>query len=327
MRNYTFVDYATQVYAGVVVGLLLLFHNGTVPAWPWVLAANLAAMVLAHGTIQLHARLLARRKKNGFVDFLRHFYPVLLYTWFFCETGWLNRMFFRDYLDPVVIGWDEALFGCQPSVLFMERMPWLPLSELFYAAYFSYYLMIAGVGLALFLRDRRQFFHYVSVVSFLFYLCYTIYIFVPVIGPRVFFREIADYSLPDAVQQLATSDYYPEAVKSGIFFRIMAVIYHVFEAPGAAMPSSHVAVALCTVSFSFRYLPRIRYFHLGLAILLCLSTIYCRYHYAVDVVAGALTAAMVIPIGHWLYLRFRKPELEGGPALAQPAAAISGGHN
>ena len=33
----------------------------------------------------------------------------------------------------------------------------------------------------------------------------------------------------------------------------------VFEAPGAGFPSSHVAVALCTVYFSFRYLRPIRY--------------------------------------------------------------------
>ena len=37
--------------------------------------------------------------------------------------------------------------------------------------------MVAGVGLALFYRNREQFFHYLSVISFLFYVCYLIYIF------------------------------------------------------------------------------------------------------------------------------------------------------
>jgi hypothetical protein len=60
-----------------------------------------------------------------------------------------------------------------------------------------------------------------------------------------------------------------------------------FESPGAALPSSHVAVAVCTVYFSFRYLPRIRYLHLIMAILLCGSTVYCRYHYVVDVLRDA----------------------------------------
>jgi membrane-associated phospholipid phosphatase len=90
----------------------------------------------------------------------------------------------------------------------------------------------------------------------------------------------------------------------------MRWVYRVFEAPGAALPSSHVAVALCTVFFSFRYLRSIRYVHLAVALLLCLSTVYCRYHYAVDVLAGLVAAAVLIPIGNWLYFKFRRRDLE-----------------
>jgi membrane-associated phospholipid phosphatase len=192
----------------------------------------------------------------------------------------------------------------------MQKLPWLAVSELFYVSYFSYYIMIAGVGIALYLRSRQQFYHYVSVVSFLFYVCYLIYIFLPVIGSRVFFHQVDGYALPEATQQLALTDTYPEAVQAGVFFRIMRWVYRVFEAPGAALPSSHVAVALCTVFFSFRYLRSIRYVHLAVALLLCLSTVYCRYHYAVDVLAGLVAAAVLIPIGNWLYFKFRRRDLE-----------------
>jgi membrane-associated phospholipid phosphatase len=86
-------------------------------------------------------------------------------------------------------------------------------------------------------------------------------------------------------------------------FGVMAWIYRVFESPGAAFPSSHVAIALCTLYFSFRYLRAIRYLHLVLVVLLCLSTIYCHYHYGVDVLAGLLTAAVLLRLGNWLYSR------------------------
>jgi membrane-associated phospholipid phosphatase len=299
MKHYTFVDYATQSYVVMVGLLILLFHNSTVPHWPWMLVGHAGCVVAIHCLIQRHAR----GRPGKVLQFIRHFYPVLMYTELFRESGLLNRLFHADYMDPMVIGWDQALLGCQPSVLFMETLPYLWLSEIFYASYFSYYLMIAGIGLALFLRDRRQFFHYVSVVSFIFYICYTIYIFLPVIGPRVFFREIEGYALPPEVQALAASEGYPASVKAGVFFRIMALIYHVFEAPGAAFPSSHVAVALCTVYFSRRYLPRIRHVHLAVAIVLCCSTVYCRYHYVVDVLAGLLTVAVLLPLGNWLYFK------------------------
>ena len=71
-----------------------------------------------------------------------------------------------------------------------------------------------------------------------------------------------------------------------------------------------MAVALCTVFFSFRYLRRIRYAHLAVAGLLCLSTVYCRYHYVVDVLTGLVAAAVLIPLGNGLYFKFSKPDLE-----------------
>ena len=49
----------------------------------------------------------------------------------------------------------------------------------------------------------------------------------------------------------------------------------------------------------------IQFLHL-LVVLLCLSTVYCRYHYVVDVLMGILTAALLVPLGNLLYCRFRR---------------------
>lgn len=299
MRGYTFVDYATQAYTALVAVLIALLHDETVPYWPWLLLSHAVSLILVH----LLVRWYSRGTPSKGVDFLRHFYPLLLYIWFFAETGWLNRMVFKEFMDPLTIRWDQALFGFQPSLVFMQKLPYLALSELFYASYFSYYLMIFGVGLALFLRDRRWFFHFVSVLSFIFYVCYVIYIFVPIIGPRVFLEKVGGYSLPESSRVFGTGALYPEAVQHGFFFKLMGIVYEVFEAPGSAIPSSHVAIAVCTLFFSFLYLPRFRYAHLVLVVLLCLATIYCRYHYVVDVLAGLVTAGLLIPLGNWLYSR------------------------
>jgi membrane-associated phospholipid phosphatase len=204
----------------------------------------------------------------------------------------------------------------------MEKFPFLAVSEVFYAAYFSYYIMIGGVGIALYLRNRQQFFHYVSVVSFVFYVCYIVYIILPVIGPPVFFNSTFGFTLPADLQELAAHASYPAAVQSGPFFKLMGWIYRVFEAPGAAIPSSHVAIAICTTFFSFLYLPRIRYLHLAAAILLCASTVYCRYHYLTDVLAGIVTAAVLVPLGHWLYLKFENSSVTGSRNVTQ-ASSIS----
>ena len=313
MKHYTFIDYATQGYLFGVGLLILFFHGDRAPSWPWLLAAHAGGLAVVHGLIRYHAS----GPRCRVVNFLRHYYPILLYTGFYRETGELHHMFYAGFLDRVFIKLDAAIFGFQPSLAFMEWLPYVAISELFYAAYFTYYLMIAGVGVALFLRNREQFFHYVSVVSFVFYVCYLIYIFLPVMGPRSFNRDPAEYTLPAEVQP-AHVPAVPEAVKAGVFYQIMGFIYRHFEAPGAAFPSSHVAVALTTVWFSFRYLRRIRYIHLVDVILLCLSTVYCRYHYVVDVLAGLLAAAVLVPTGNWLYFKFLNRELSEPPAASTP---------
>lgn len=310
MKRYTFIDYATQGYITLVGLLVLCLHGDAVPGWGWFVAAHAGCLLVNHLLIVLQARWPA----NRWLDFLRHFYPVLLYAGFYRETGSLNRMLYAGYLDPAFIRCEQAIFGCQPSLAFMDRLPFLPVSELFYASYFSYYLMIVGVGLALFLRRREQFHHYVAISSFVFYVCYLIYIFLPVIGPPVFYEAAGERRVPDAALPAVIPDF-PLAVQAGPFFRIMAFIYANCEAPGAAFPSSHVAVAIVTVYFSFLYLRRIRWPHLAVATCLCLATVYCRYHYAIDVVAGALTAAGFIPLGNWLYSKF---------ARARPARGTDG---
>jgi membrane-associated phospholipid phosphatase len=300
MKHYAFIDYATQLYLALVGVIILCLHGDAVPGWPWYVLTHAITITAIHTLI--HAS--AAHPKNRFLDFLRHFYPVLLYAGLYSETGHLNQMVHRGYLDAHFYRLDQQIFGGTPSFAFMEAFPSRLVSEIFYAAYFTYYVMISGVGLALFFRNRAQFYHYISVTSFVFYACYLIYIFLPVVGPQIYYPHLSHITLPPD-QMPAVVPPFPAAVQEGIFYRIMEVIYQHFESPGAAFPSSHVAIAIVTVYFSFLYLPKIRWPHLVLAVLLSLATVYCRYHYAIDVVAGVLMAALTLPIGNWLYQRFR----------------------
>lgn len=300
MKHYAFIDYATQLYLGLVAVIILLLHGDAVPGWPWFLVAHVITIIAIHALILASAS----RPQNRMLDFLRHFYPVLLYAGLYRETASLNQIVHRGYLDAVFYRLDEQLFGGQPSFAFMAMFPGRLVSELFYAAYFSYYLMISGVGIALFLRDRAQFNHYLSVTSFVFYTCYLVYIFLPVVGPRIYYPELSHLTLPaEHIPDVVPP--FPAAVQEGFFYRLMEVIYKHFESPGAAFPSSHVAIAIVTVYFSFLYLPKIRWPHLFVVVLLCLATVYCRYHFAIDVIAGVVMAAITLPIANALYSRLK----------------------
>jgi len=113
----------------------------------------------------------------------------------------------------------------------------------------------------------------------------------------------------------------PESVRRAVFFQLMGWVYRHFESAGAAFPSSHVTVAICTLYFSFLYLRPIRYVHLVATILLCVSTVYGRYHYVVDVVAGLALAAVLIPLGNRLYFKLenRDPARQKIAPPSEPA--------
>jgi len=43
----------------------------------------------------------------------------------------------------------------------------------------------------------------------------------------------------------------------------------------------------------------------------------------VDVLVGLLAAAILVPLGNWLYFKFSKPELEGGAAMTNDAGRVT----
>jgi len=297
-RGYRFVDYATQGYLLLVGLLILFFHRGRVPHFDLLLLAHLAGILAIHAFVAWSAR----RPGKRFFSFFRHFYPLMLYAFLYRESEQLNLIFTDQYLDPAFIALEERLFGFQPAIVFMNAFPHILVSEFFYMSYFSYYVMIAGVGLTLYFMRREEFWHYLAVLSFLFYVCFLVFIFLPVAGPPAFFMEIPRYL--DQHQLPYYPLEFPPSATWGPFFHIMKFLYATFESGGGAFPSSHVAAALCIVFLSWRNFPRGRYLILAATLCLSFATVYCRYHYAVDVFAGAAAAGILIPLGEWLYRRY-----------------------
>lgn len=296
MRGYRLVDWLTQGYLGLIAVLILLFHGSGLPAWPSYVAAHAGGMAVAHCLIRL-----AERHKHPLVQMLRAFYPIIFYSFLYTETHHLDDLFRSRYLDGFVVDLDQRLFGAQLCRAMMQAHPQTWLAEVLYASYFSYYVMVLGVGLALYLLRRRHFWRYVAVLSFAFYVCYLVYILVPVMGPYgtsagiVFHGELASVG-PHVV---------PATVQAAFFYKVMGVVYILVEPEGgAAFPSSHVTVALIALWFTWTHFRRVRLAHLGVVILLCLSTVYCGYHYAVDVLAGIATAGVLGPVGLWMALRW-----------------------
>jgi membrane-associated phospholipid phosphatase len=62
-----------------------------------------------------------------------------------------------------------------------------------------------------------------------------------------------------------------------------------------------------------------------LVLLIYVATVFLRYHYVVDLIAGTLIALAAIPLGHWAVLRWARRRSAAGLA-ALPALAVDPRH-
>jgi membrane-associated phospholipid phosphatase len=66
---------------------------------------------------------------------------------------------------------------------------------------------------------------------------------------------------------------------------------------GGCMPSSHVAVATVVFVFAYKYTRRLFYFLGPLILSLFVGTVWGRFHYLSDVIAGILVAFLSLYLG------------------------------
>ncbi len=86
-------------------------------------------------------------------------------------------------------------------------------------------------------------------------------------------------------------------------------------------PSGHTMMTTVVLLVAFRRERRIFWILLPFAVGLILSTVYCRYHYVVDVLAGLVLAFVSVPIGDRIYDRWVRRAAASKPAPAEPPAA------
>jgi membrane-associated phospholipid phosphatase len=188
-------------------------------------------------------------------------------------------------IDPFLVRLDQMLCGGNPTVM-LERLVSPFLTDILQLAYTSYYFLPIVLGIALKVRgkdaafDRSLFF-----VMLCFYLSYVGYLLWPALGPRFTVDSFQHIELKgllvarpirDALNSL-------EGIKRDAF------------------PSGHTAVALTVLYLAFRYEKGLFRYFAPVVCALIFSTVYLRYHYVVDVVAGAVLAIVTIMIGEKYY--------------------------
>ncbi len=236
---------------------------------------------------------------------LRVMPSLLALAYWYPETYSFARI--HPYLDHIFAKADWLLFGYQPSIEFSKHVTSLFWCEAFNMGYYSYYFMMIGVLLYCLICRFRDSERYAFIFLASFFCYYLAFEFVPVAGPYYYFKAIgleaaAKGIYPDLGNYFASHNELIHAEVRGVFSQLVHDIQVAGENPVGAFPSSHVSMSTITMIIAWHTRNRWLFWCLmPLYTLLCLATVYIMAHYAVDTIAGLLTACLLYYMFDWLY--------------------------
>lgn len=221
-----------------------------------------------------------------------NFYPAAYLPILFNVLGPLIEALRGGPRDDLLIAADRALFGVDVTI-WMERFV-TPLANTYFAlAYTTYYFFALTLGALLWAfrrADGRRFFFTIVLA---YHVSYAGYFVIPGLGPRFTMADRQTVSMHDTPIS--------KAIDSTLN-KLEQTKYDVF-------PSGHTMIAVATLLVAWKRFRRAFWFFLPVAVSLVISTVYCRYHYAIDVIAGIVLAAIVVPVGDRLYDRLMERQM------------------
>ncbi|MGM0567842.1 MAG: phosphatase PAP2 family protein [Elusimicrobiota bacterium] len=287
LKHYTLIDILFMGYL-LVLSLLILFFNEGVEGWYNYILIHLGAIFFLLFFVPV-----LNNSSNRFLNFLRWWYPILLFTFLYKEINAFTRIIVHNWQDFKVMQFEEQLLGVNLT-LWLEEFISPFLTELMKFSYFSYYLMIpVGAAFLYFSGKRKHYIRFLSTICLAFFISYIGFILFPVRGPRytLYDKYTKDYEVN--IGEFYGSLVEPDvagmqtfALKGGVFTSMQDYIMRYGSLHGGCMPSSHVAVAFVCMMMMWLYRRKVFYVYLPLVILLSVSVVYNRYHYVSDVIAG-----------------------------------------
>ena len=198
----------------------------------------------------------------------------------YAEVPWLNQALASGYRDPLILAWERALTGFDPSRELAGRFPWLWISEPLHLAYLSFYPAIYVPPIVLAMRGRlREATTTALGILVASVVCYLVFAVFPVQGPRYFGP--------------------PQGVPDGPIRRLTLMILESGSSQGAAFPSAHMALMTAQAGLALRFQQKMGLLLAVAALGVGVGAVYGGFHYAADMAAGAVVGLA----SAWLALR------------------------
>ncbi len=242
--------------------------------------------------------------------FARIVVQMALLGWWYPDTYELNRLL--PNLDHVFATAEQSIFGCQPALLFCEKMPWPVVSELMDMGYASYYPMIVLAAIYYFIWKYSEFQRATFVILASFFAYYIIFDLIPVTGPTFYYKAVGLDNITAGIFP-NVGDWFnshTECLPSpgytdGLFYQLVEDAKAAGERPTAAFPSSHVGISTVIMLLVWHTRNRRLFFcMLPFYFFLCMATVYIQAHYAVDALAGFASGILF----YFLFMNIYKEE-------------------
>ena len=233
---------------------------------------------------------------KALLDFLRETLPFLFCISIYTNMHDMVHLVNPNDVDASLIAWDQYLLGFQPAI-YLESFITPELTDFMYFSYSSFLIYIIMFTMYLYVRKNNTAFRETLVsVILTFYIGYIGYVIFPAVGPKFTMSHLFETSL------------------SGSFItdRLSFMMnYEISEYTRRdCFPSLHNGVIFLILLFAFKHQKRYAFLFLPFAIALFISTLYLRYHYFVDMIAGFLLAIIVFYLGPILNNWWEKKRLD-----------------
>ncbi|MGH9342858.1 MAG: phosphatase PAP2 family protein [Terriglobia bacterium] len=220
---------------------------------------------------------------------VRDWFPFLvILLMYYSLWGKASLLLVTHDRDAMLLGWDKWLFGVEPSV-WIQRFISPPLTAWMQFSYAFHLYNIPIVACFIYLLRPRERFREMMcglvLVSFFGILGYLI---VPAIGPMYTLNAV--YTVP-LTQPLAV-------------FNQQIAFFNFARIQRDCFPSLHVGISFLVWLYAWRNSKRLFWILSPFIVSLWISTVYLRYHYTVDCIAGFILAPLCFLLANWLFARY-----------------------
>lgn len=281
-RRFWAADKLLLAYLAGTSALVAVYWN-RLPEAPELLTLHFGAGI---------AIVLASTRGGRAVWYFRHWYPLPLLASCYKEMAILIPAVRGATADQSLADLDFSIWHANPTV-WLERFQAPALTDFLQLAYTLYVPAVLLVPWLLWRKRRFADFRYCAfLISLGLLTSYIGYILVPARGPRF----LLDHLQHSPLQGGRVVD-----VMRTTLDRLESVHYDCF-------PSGHGELTIIAWWSSRQISKRLSRVYLAYTLSIIFATVYLRYHYTVDLVAGALLAAVLIAAGPMMYRKLSGSE-------------------